>query len=608
MSNPFYVYYANYLLTTGFSATNYDSGLIKIAAILKNQLHLASVEFKGYFDESDIGKNSIRFMSSRGNSMVIKLYEEDAAKCDALKIKNSSGTFTFFINKEVDNSSGEISFILKPLSSSSGSANTTFYFDEIGFAVNGYQAYTYQGNSFLDKTFDLGELEVNKSETANSTITYQEGSKINYTYTPLYYINGKQMKAIQRIVAMENDNSSTTTFKWTPKFTYKMEQGNLTTNQVQDFNFAKTDLVIWSGLQTREPNAVQILYDKDNQQLMVKNISTNETKIIKGINNLEDYEVYYLRKSAMFTLSKGISPSSDLISQEAGREATLNRLFNDINQIDLEIQQNNSLSKFKLNNTQFDNCLFLGDGNTIYHHYGESDQEKIIPVWTSATLNEFDTFYTAGRISYKQSINLAAQKYDNGSNQTLPTTGLVMTAINWLWETTAVDNSYHWSTTLANNQIKINLKVIIDNFIDVVKPNLNTPLTLLQDNYVLSPNNWESIVRLANINVFICLPSFISLPGNYFSLIQDTDLIEPNQVGNTSSPYKYSIASQVLERANKRQYYWNSFKYNSVAATFSNFFSNITFAATNAKNLDSLVNNHTTGVKVSNFALILHKK
>ena len=182
------IYYDNrYMSNGGFSEAN---NIAQIADIIKNAFNFDTVSFEGNYDKSRIGENGINFQSDAGNKMTITLTSEDS-HCDAIKFKNKEGSVTHIVYKDDSNT-----FILRPTGGGQDSAGITCYFDEVGLGIDGRKAYQSNNRAFLKDTFNFKVLEDKKNEANNTMITYSEDNN-NYSYSPLYYINGKQMTAIQ---------------------------------------------------------------------------------------------------------------------------------------------------------------------------------------------------------------------------------------------------------------------------------------------------------------------------------------------------------------------------------------------------------------------------
>ena len=182
------IYYDNrYMDNGGFSETD---SITEIADIIKNAFNFATVSFEGNYDVSQKGENCITFKSGSENIMEVTLGPEDS-RCDAIKFKDKAGSVTHIVYKKSDSSN---TFIFRP----PGGGQVTCYFDEVGLGIDGRQAYQSNNRAFLEDTFSFKVLEDKKNEANNTMITYNEAnSNFNYSYSPLYYINNKQMSAIQ---------------------------------------------------------------------------------------------------------------------------------------------------------------------------------------------------------------------------------------------------------------------------------------------------------------------------------------------------------------------------------------------------------------------------
>lgn len=136
-----YVYYGNRVMKNGFSSSNFVENeteamkqMKKIADVICNQFSFATVIFEGYYEKTQIGNNSIRFISAQGNRMIIQLNEQDNLKCDAIKFKNKSGSIVNLIVKEKNEQNIDV-FVLRPTGEGQGSVELQYCFDEIGLAT-----------------------------------------------------------------------------------------------------------------------------------------------------------------------------------------------------------------------------------------------------------------------------------------------------------------------------------------------------------------------------------------------------------------------------------------------------------------------------------------
>ena len=136
-----YIYYENRIMKSGFSSGDFVENeteamkqMKKIADAICNQFSFATVIFEGYYDKTQIGNNSIRFVSAKGNRMIIQLNEQDNLKCDAIKFKNKSGSVVNLVVKEKNEENVDV-FVLRPIGEGQGSVELQYYFDEIGLAT-----------------------------------------------------------------------------------------------------------------------------------------------------------------------------------------------------------------------------------------------------------------------------------------------------------------------------------------------------------------------------------------------------------------------------------------------------------------------------------------
>lgn len=149
-----YLYYDNRTSKNLFQ----NKTISKVAELIKKTFDFEKVELEGYFDTTDITNNSIRVTSSQGNKIIITPKSKDIM-CQLLKFKNSSGTEIQTVLKENN------VFSLLPKGGSTESISTTYYFDEIGFAMNinnGYQwkdKNTEESFNIFDNTYGLYQIK-----------------------------------------------------------------------------------------------------------------------------------------------------------------------------------------------------------------------------------------------------------------------------------------------------------------------------------------------------------------------------------------------------------------------------------------------------------------
>lgn len=591
-----YVYYENRIMKSGFSSSLFVENeteamkqMKKIADAICNQFSFATVIFEGYYDKTQIGNNSIRFISAQGNKMIIQLNEQDNLKCDAIKFKNKSGSVVNLIVKEKNEENVDV-FVLRPTGEGQGSVELQYYFDEIGLATTWYNSYQYNGVSYLKDTFNFTLLEEKGDETFGTPISYKEkddngayiDSNINYIYTPLYYINHKQMTAIQQPYPKTLDSPENNGFIWDKNFKIKDVTNKVSsTNQVWNFNFAEEELWLWDDFEKNYNDATYFLigYNKDEQILKIAS-GDEDIQIINNIN-MDDYQIYLLQRQIDFSLYEGID--SDHREVIASENLTGSRLFNDDeDKVRISITGNCILNRFLLDFTK--DAVYDFNGSKLRQYSSLTSWQEVNLNWVKTSSSFFTSLYHYNILEYSQEITIPAQKYDNGNGRP---PAVAMTAINWTWEIIGTD--YKWK---QNNYptISLNFSVSINNFISHIPPTLDASF-VLQDNYCLSPKNWETVVRLSNIQIFITTPKSLQLPP-YFSLLTDKDTftnawdirsqIEDPAIINTN-------AGQVLNKAGKDQYLWSDYR-THYGHLYSSYYSNITFAATCFQTKEDLQN------------------
>lgn len=605
------IYYENRIMKKGFSSNDFvenETEAMKqmgnIAEIIRSQFNFKKVTFEGYYDKTQIDNNSIWFFSGQGNKMIIQLNEQDNFKCDAIKFKNKSGSIVNFIVKEKNEQNVDV-FILRPTGGSQGSASLQYCFDEIGLATSWYNSYKYDGTSYLKNTFNFSLLEKDQqgSETFGSLISYIDSKNIDYIYSPLYYINNKQMTAIQRGHPIILETPEDTGFIWNQNFKIKDTVFNeqYSTNKVWNFNFAENDLWLWDGFDEEYTGTIVVGYNKEKQILRIRNGKNGN--VIQELNNIDmnNYRIYYLQRNLSYNLEKGV----DAVHREmdATENLTISRLFNDEPQTEIIIRGNCVLNHFQLDFSESGIYSFEEDYITFSSPY----THQITPDWKETPSSFFNNLYYEETLEYVQQLPIQAQTYDNsmGNNFTVPPCA-VMTAINWTW---SIDHAvggdhYKWSGNI-NSSILLNFSILINNFVSSTPPKL-TKASVLQDNYCLSPDNWEVIVRMSNIQIFITTPKSLQFPP-YFSLLEGKETFTPvNDIRSHDGPIIYTYAFQVLNKAGKNHYLWNDYR-TYYGTLFSSYYSNITFAATSLQTKEDLQNYTYTSKSTARYGLILKK-
>ena len=610
-----YVYYENKVMKSGFSSSNFVENeteamkqMKKIADIICKQFNFATVIFEGYYEKTQIGNNSIRFVSARGNRMIIQLNEQDNLKCDAIKFKNKSGSIVNVVVKEKNEQNVDV-FILHPTGGGQGSVELQYYFDEIGLATTWYNSYQYNGVSYLKDTFNFALLEEKGDETFGTPNSYKEkndegayiNSNINYIYTPLYYINHKQMTAIQQQYPKTLNSPENNGFIWGGNFKIKNTTFNneQSTNQVWNFNFAEEELWLWDDFDKNynDTTYFQIGYNKDTKTLKIRSAGGQPVQAINNID-MDDYQVYLLQRKIDFNLDKGIN--SDNREVIASENLTGSRLFNDMDEAEILITGNCILNCYPVDFTEMVAYVFNGSELKGYVSSTSSPQKMTLN-WYETESSSFKSLYHQDALKYSpQGIFIQAQKYNNlSSNGHIMSPHAVMTAINWTWTEYKEGPHYEWDVN-NNPTISLNFSVSINNFISHIPPTLDAPL-VLQDNYCLSPEDLPT-VRLSNIQIFITTPKSLQLPAYFSLLIGKETFTNVWDIKSNNVP----IAAETLNKAGKAYYLWNDYR-TYYGFLSSSCYSNITFAATSLQTKEDLQDYFYSSKSTARYGLILKK-
>lgn len=167
-----YLYYDNRTSKNLFQ----NKTISEIAELIRKTFDFEKVEMEGYFDTTDITNNSIRVVSNQGSKIIITPKSKDVA-CQLLKFKNNSGTEIQTVSKENN------VFSLLPKGVSAGSVNTTYYFDEIGFAMNISNGYQWKDEktetplNIFDNTYGLYKIK-ERSEVAERAAPLGENAYV----------------------------------------------------------------------------------------------------------------------------------------------------------------------------------------------------------------------------------------------------------------------------------------------------------------------------------------------------------------------------------------------------------------------------------------------
>ena len=543
-----------------------------------------------------IDTNPVFYLDQDGQNFYILMQK----KSSKIRIILNNTNYNIIKFKGYDTGSGRLNLILLSkieeidgvkqnvfTLTSSNQGDVRYCLNEISYGISILIKDTYRWNDekLLNNTFNFTLLKENQPEVPNSLISYKDETNIKYIYTPLYYINKKQMTAIQQQYTVILENPKDDGFIWNQNFIIKDTTFNkqFETNKVWNFNFAEKELWLWDNFEGDNDISVLIGYRKDEQTLRIKTGLSEQIQEIKDIN-MDDYQIYLLQRNFNFNLEKGID--SNHRESIASSKLTVSRLFNDDAQDEIMIRGDCVLNRFQLDLTETATYLFTGDSLT--RHTSAGDQE-IIPNWQETPNSFFNNLYHQDILEYSQRLTVKAQKYDNsnGYNYIIPPAA-VMTGVNWTWYTDTNHERYQWNENI-NSTILLNFSVLINNFISHIPPTLSAS-SILQDNYCLSPENWETIVRLSNIQIFIATPISLQLPP-YFSLLEDKDTFtNAREIRSQVASTKYTYAFEVLDKANKDHYLWNDYDTDYSSFSYRSCYSNITFAATRLKTKQELQN------------------
>ena len=223
-----YIYYYNQKTTNLFKNKTKE----ELPNLIQKTFPFQKVKFEGYFDDSDIKDNSITVVSSQGSQ--IKITAKDPF-CELLKFKNADGSFVQIVYKENG------IFILRPVGSSPQGVRTTYYFDDVGFAGKTLDTYRWKNEKLWNKPFDIHLLENNKSETFGSLLYYtpddEDKNELPYSYSPLYYINNKQITAVQKKEPVILSQPQEAGFVWNNNFKFQsFSDQQYSANKIQQFN------------------------------------------------------------------------------------------------------------------------------------------------------------------------------------------------------------------------------------------------------------------------------------------------------------------------------------------------------------------------------------
>lgn len=563
--------------------------------IIANRILQQLVKAFNWKSATCIDTNPVFYLDQDGQNFYILMQK----KSSKIRIILNNPNYNIIKFKGYDTGSGRLSLILLSkieeidgvkqnvfTLTSSNQGDVRYCLNEISYGISILIKDTYRWNNekLLNNTFNLTLLKENQPEVPNSVISYKDETNIKYIYTPLYYINKKQMTAIQQQYPIILENPKDDGFIWNQNFIIKDTTFNkqFETNKVWNFNFAEKELWLWDNFEGDNDISVLIGYRKDEQTLRIKTGLSEQIQEIKDIN-MDDYQIYLLQRNFNFNLEKGID--SNHRESIASSKLTSSRLFNDDAQNEIIIRGDCVLNRFQLDLTE--TAAYFFTGNSLTRHTSAGDQE-IIPNWQETPNSFFSNLYHQDILEYSQQLTIKAQKYDNKNGYDyIMAPAAVMTGVNWTWYTD-YDGRYQWNENI-NSTILLNFSVLINNFISHIPPTLNAS-SILQDNYCLSPKNWETTVRLSNIQIFITTPISLQLPP-YFSLLEGKDTFtNVREIRSQVTSIKYTYAFEVLDKANKDRYLWNDYDTDYLSFLHQSFYSNITFAATRLKTKQELQN------------------
>ena len=210
-----YIYYDNQKRTDLFAEIKWSDGndyflseedKITLSTKIKNSFSsFEDVICEGAFEKTDIKNNSITVNSSKDSK--IKITVKDPF-CDLLKFKNADGSSVQIVYKQ------DSVFTLHAVGGSSGGVNTTYYFDDVGFAIKTFNTYRWQDKKLLYNS-DYKELI---TPDANRTVSHKRWTTDNLLFPNRYelsnwgsmQIQGKAISIVNWVKAWEEDKQDNT--------------------------------------------------------------------------------------------------------------------------------------------------------------------------------------------------------------------------------------------------------------------------------------------------------------------------------------------------------------------------------------------------------------
>lgn len=324
-----YLYYDNRTSKNLFQ----NKTISEIAELIKKTFDFEKVEMEGYFDTTDITNNSIRVVSNQGSKIIITPKSKDIA-CQLLKFKNSSGTEIQTVSKENN------VFSLLPKGVSAGSVNTTYYFDEIGFAMNISNGYQWKD----EKT----ETPLNIFDNTYGLYQIKERSEVAERAAPL----GENAYVVQmKDYCFGNKDGYCVSFESQAK---KEIEGNFIYQNLgvlygytSDPEIRKTNKIWGTGL---EPI---LLYTNNNISNKMDNLNITYDSVNKKLK-INNEQEFLIDQGALIILGRRC--------QNTELEQGLRLIIDNVR----TLYQNNSLSKFKM----FPNETSKVTKQVLVHGYG----------------------------------------------------------------------------------------------------------------------------------------------------------------------------------------------------------------------------------------------
>lgn len=331
MADIRYLYYDNRTSKNLFQ----NKTISEIAELIKKTFDFEKVEMEGYFDTTDITNNSIRVVSNQGSKIIITPKSKDVA-CQLLKFKNNSGTEIQTVLKENN------VFSLLPKGVSAGSVNTTYYFDEIGFAMNASNGYQWKD----EKT----ETPLNIFDNTYGLYKIKERSEIAERATPL----GENAYVVQmKDYCFGNKDGYCVSFESQAK---KEVEGNFIYQNLgvlygytSDPEMRKTNKIWGTGL---EPI---LLYTNNNVSSKMDNLNITYDSVNKKLK-INNEQEFFIDQGALIILGRRC--------QDTKLEQGL-RFIDDVN----DFYSKNALNKFKMFSSENSKVTTTINQGRYYYYY-----------------------------------------------------------------------------------------------------------------------------------------------------------------------------------------------------------------------------------------------